>query len=96
MVTMAAAFTAAMAASMAPAEAHSLAQLDAQLQREEKFFQPVDRAAPDFSLQDADGKAWTLERLRGKVVVLNFIYAGCKDLCPLHRELIARSRRWSA
>ncbi len=35
----------------------------------------VGQAAPDFTLQDADGKSWTLSDLRGsKTVVLVFIY----------------------
>jgi protein SCO1 len=79
--------------AIAPARAHSLAQLDAQLERQEKFFQPVDRPAPDFSLQDADGHPWDMGTLKEKVIVLNFIYAGCKDLCPLHSELIARIQK---
>src|SRR3546814_4907854 len=28
--------------------------------------------------------------LRGKIVVLHFIYAGCPDVCPLHADLIGR------
>lgn len=79
--------------SAMPARAHSLQQLETQLQRQEKFFQPVGRLAPEFDLQDSEGHPWDLDRLRGKVVVLNFIYAGCKDLCPLHSELIAELQK---
>ncbi len=73
-----------------PADAHSLKRLEEELYRREKYFQVVDRPAPKFALQDADGNAWDLDGLKGKVVVLNFIYAGCPDVCPLHSELIAR------
>ena len=73
-----------------PANAHSLKNLEDELYRREKYFQIVDRPAPQFALQDADGNAWDLDGLKGKVVVLNFIYAGCPDVCPLHSELIAR------
>lgn len=56
----------------------------------EKYFQPIDKEAPEFVLQDADGRQVRLSDLQGKVVVLHFIYAGCPDVCPLHAELIAK------
>jgi len=40
-------------------------------------------------LADADGKTVGLPDFRGKVVVLNFIYASCTEVCPLHSEKIA-------
>ena len=55
----------------------------------EKYFQIKNQPAPEFVLQDADGKPVSLTGLRGKIVVLNFIYAGCPDVCPLHAERIA-------
>ncbi|MGL4287296.1 MAG: SCO family protein [Phreatobacter sp.] len=55
----------------------------------EKYFQPVDREAPAFTLQDADGRTVRLADFRGKVVVLHFIYTNCPDVCPLHAERIA-------
>src|SRR3546814_16670536 len=55
----------------------------------EKFFQSLDKEAPDFTLQDADGKVVRRADLRGKVAVLHFIYAGCPDVCPLHADRIA-------
>jgi protein SCO1/2 len=73
----------------ATAWAHSLKDLETLLGDKEKYFQSVDKAAPDFALQDADGKPVRLSDLRGKVVVLHFIYAGCPDVCPLHADRIA-------
>jgi protein SCO1/2 len=73
----------------ATAWTHSLKDLDALLGDREKYFQSVDKAAPDFALQDADGRPVQLSALRGKVVVLHFIYAGCPDVCPLHADRIA-------
>jgi len=70
--------------------AHSLEEFEAQLSAQEKYFQPVDKPAPDFRLQDADGRIVRLSDFRGKVVVLHFIYTRCPDLCPLHAELIAK------
>src|SRR3546814_13032579 len=55
----------------------------------EKFFQSLDKEAPDFTLQDADGKLVSRADLRGKVAVLHFIYAGCRDVRPLHADRIA-------
>ena len=80
------------AATSMPASAHSLkdkGELDRLMGDKEKFFQPFEKEAPSFSLQDADGNAVSRPDLRGKVVVLNFIYAGCPDVCPLHAEKIA-------
>jgi len=71
------------------AAAHSLEDLEAMLGDKEKFFQPLDREPPGFSLQTADGKPVWLSDFVGKVVVLNFIYAGCPDICPLHSERIS-------
>ena len=69
--------------------AHSLHELEAALGSREKYFQPIDKAAPDFSLQDAGGRPVRLADFRGKVVVLHFIYTNCPDVCPLHAERIA-------
>jgi len=71
------------------ASAHSLKDLETMLGSREKYFQPLDKAAPEFALQDADGRPVRLTDLRGKVVVLHFIYAGCPDVCPLHADRIA-------
>jgi protein SCO1 len=69
--------------------AHSLDELEAQLGDREKYFQPIDEEAPDFFLEDAEGRQVGLADLRGKVVVLHFIYTSCPDVCPLHAERIA-------
>jgi len=77
------------AALAAPASAHSLKELEDQLTAREPYLQVVNRPAPDFALQDADGRATSLTDLRGKVVILYFIYASCPDVCPLLSEKIA-------
>ncbi|MPY76148.1 MAG: redoxin domain-containing protein [Alphaproteobacteria bacterium] len=69
--------------------AHSLEELESMLGDREKYFQPMDKEAPDFTLSNADGGTVRLTDLRGKVVVLHFIYASCPDVCPLHAERIA-------
>jgi cytochrome oxidase Cu insertion factor (SCO1/SenC/PrrC family) len=40
-------------------------------------------AAPGFTLTDQDGRTVPLSRLRGKVVVLEFMDPHCTDICPL-------------
>lgn len=70
--------------------AHSLKSLENQLHKREKYFQPLNKKAPDFALQDADGRTVGLQDFRGKVVVLHFIYTKCPDVCPLHAERIAK------
>jgi protein SCO1/2 len=69
--------------------AHSLEELQGQLRDREKYFQPVGKEASEFTLEDANGRPVTLQDLRGKVVVLHFIYTSCPDVCPLHAERMA-------
>lgn len=53
---------------------------------------PLDQSAPrrqiyfpirDFALVDQDGKAFQSRSLRGRVVLVSFIYTTCPDICPL-------------
>ena len=72
-----------------PASAHSLDGLQGEMHKKEKYFEVKDRPAPEFTLRDAKGNDHRLSALRGKVVIVNFIYLGCTDVCPLHTEKIA-------
>lgn len=72
-----------------PSVAHSLEDLESELGDREKYFQPIARETPDFTLEDAEGRAVGLENLRGRVVVLHFVYTSCPDVCPLHAERVA-------
>lgn len=81
------------ALTLAPANAHSLKDLERLMGDKEKYFQSIDKDAPDFSLQDADGRPVSFAGLRGKVVVLHFIYAGCPDVCPLHADRIGEIQK---
>ncbi|WP_291399214.1 SCO family protein [Devosia sp.] len=84
------AFAATILAALAsPALSHSLDYVEQQLMENEDYFQPVDSHAPDFALEDAAGNPVEMADLRGKVVILNFIYTNCGDFCPLHTELLA-------
>lgn len=44
---------------------------------------PVLAKLPDFSLRDQDDQPVNLEKLRGSVLIVNFIYTSCPDTCPL-------------
>lgn len=81
--------TIAFAALATPALSHSLDFVQQQLMEEEDYFQPVDTELSDFALEDAAGNPIEMADLRGKVVILNFIYTNCGDFCPLHTELLA-------
>ncbi len=73
-----------------PLFAHSLKEVEDQLSGRDKYFQPVDQPAPEFTLLDANNRKVSLADFRGKVVVLNFIYTSCGDVCPLHSQVIAQ------
>lgn len=75
------------------ARAHSLGEVETMLGDREKYFQAIDKPAPDFSLRTADGRLVRLADFRGEAVVLNFIYTSCPDICPLHAEAIAEIQR---
>ena len=77
------------AATAAPAAAHSVKALEAKILERETYVQMTDTPAPGFTLRDADGREVSLDDFRGKVVVLNFAYARCTDVCPLHSNVIA-------
>ncbi len=45
--------------------------------------------APEFALQDPDGSLVRLSDLRGKVVLVAFIYASCTTVCPILGQQMA-------
>lgn len=75
--------------AMASARADSLKEFESQLFKREPYVQLTKVDAPAFTLTAADGRAVSLSDFKGKVVVLYFVYARCKDLCPLTNDLIA-------
>jgi protein SCO1/2 len=50
-------------------------------------------AAPEFSLAGSDGQPVSLERFRGKVVVLAFGFTSCPKVCPTTLATLASARR---
>lgn len=85
--TLVAAFAVAFATAAA---AHDdKVNIDELMGETEQFFQSIDQPAPPFELADADGNPVRLSDFADKIVILNFIFASCTDVCPLHSELIA-------
>ena len=56
-------------------------------------FLPVIRLAPDFTLTSQAEQPVHLAELRGKVVLLDFFYASCPDVCPLITGKMAALQR---
>lgn len=75
------------------ARADTVEDLEKVLGEQELYVELTNRPAPEFALQDAAGRQMRLGDFRGKVVVLNFIYAGCKEACPLQSDVIASIQR---
>lgn len=72
------------------AQAHDeAAGIDSYMLAEERFFQVIDQLAPPFNLVDMDGNPVSLTSLADKVVVLDFVFASCTDLCPLQSQVMA-------
>ena len=74
----------------AGAGAHSIDEVLREIQEQDRYIQMMNYEAPGFALEDPHGRKVSLADFRGKVVILNFIYARCTDACPLHSELIAK------
>lgn len=50
----------------------------------EKYFgKPYKRQAPDFNLVDQEGRPISLKRFRDKVVLIEWGYTNCPDVCPV-------------
>jgi protein SCO1/2 len=51
------------------------------------------RQAPEFALQGSDGRALSLSRFKGKVVLLGFGFTWCPSVCPTTLATLAQARR---
>jgi protein SCO1 len=51
------------------------------------------RQAPEFSLDGSDGRALSLSRFKGKVVLLGFGFTRCPSVCPTTLATLAQARR---
>ena len=50
------------------------------------------RMAPQIAQKAADGQDFALDKFRGKVVVLEFGYTSCADVCPVSLALLKQAR----
>ena len=44
--------------------------------------------APDFELADQDGKPVSMRALRGRPVLVTFLYTTCEDTCPIQAQTV--------
>ena len=56
------------------------------------LFEPP-RVAPAIGLQASDGSVFDLAKYRGKVVVLEFGYTHCTEVCPVSLAALAQARK---
>lgn len=49
---------------------------------------PAGLKAPDFALTDQEGGRVTMRSLRGRPVVVAFLYSNCEDTCPIQAQQI--------
>lgn len=53
----------------------------------------VDLPAPDFTLVDQEGKPFSFAAVRGKVVLVTFIFTTCPDFCPILTSKLTQIQR---
>jgi protein SCO1 len=49
---------------------------------------PAGVRAPDFTLRDQDGEPVSMRALRGKPVIVTFLYTTCDDTCPAQAQTV--------
>jgi protein SCO1 len=56
--------------------------------RFEGAIMPAGLRAPDFELRDQDGEPVSMRELRGKPVLVTFLYTTCEETCPLQAQTV--------
>ena len=49
---------------------------------------PAGLRAPDFELSNQDGEPVSMRALRGRPVVVTFLYTSCEDSCPIQAQTV--------
>ena len=49
---------------------------------------PEGLRAPDFALTNQDGERVSMRALRGRPVIVTFLYTNCEDTCPLQAQTV--------
>lgn len=71
---------------------HSVPAVERELHAQDRYAQFVNREAPAFTLA-AGGESVSLADYAGRIVVMNFVYARCTDVCPTHSAVMADLQR---
>ncbi|MDH4175064.1 MAG: SCO family protein [Betaproteobacteria bacterium] len=51
----------------------------------------IGRPIGDYTLRDTEGRTVRLAELRGKPLVVNFVYTGCFQVCPASTQFLAKA-----
>jgi len=51
----------------------------------------IGRTLGDYPLRDTEGRLVRLQELRGKPLVVNFVYTGCFQVCPASTQFLAKA-----
>lgn len=51
----------------------------------------IGRNLGEYSLRDAEGRTVRLSELRGKPLVVHFVYTGCSQVCPASTQFLAKA-----
>jgi protein SCO1/2 len=51
----------------------------------------IGREVPGYTLRDQNGRPVRLDELRGKPLVVHFVYTGCFQVCPASTQFLARA-----
>jgi len=51
----------------------------------------IGRVVGDYTLRDTEGRPVRLSQLRGKPLVVQFIYTGCSQVCPASTQFLAKA-----
>ena len=78
----------ALGATVLAASGRDAAQPNPAGSRFEGAIMPKGFRAPDFSLRDQDGRRVSMRSLRGRPVVVTFLYTTCEDTCPAQAQTI--------
>jgi protein SCO1/2 len=83
----------ALGTRLAGAAARRLQPVAAASQPGDSIQPRLDRPAPPLELLDQTGGRFTLDRLRGRVVLVTFAYGHCETVCPLLVADVLQARR---
>jgi protein SCO1/2 len=78
----------ALAANSRSGDGDSDSDISADGTRFEGAIMPRGVRAPDFELRDQDGEPISMRRLRGKPVLVTFLYTTCQDSCPIMAQTV--------